>query len=419
MTQQAVASRNINRSGILIRALIIMLAAGIVNAPSIFVTPLSTVKGWEAEAVASAATIMGTFTVVGHFFGGILLSKIGAKYTTALGGVFICLAFVGTALVPASTPGLLYVTYGAFFGMGVGFCYTPSTYTAISWFPDKRGLASGLCMACNGGSASFLAPVCAKLIDITGVELAMIVIGIVLGGIILLCTATGFQQAPEGYAPAGYVPPSASGDETQLESWPPMRAIKTRAFWQITICLAVMPILYVVAYPRFTLFMTNAGIDTSYATMGVTVYAIANVLGRLGLGRLIDKTSYKFTYIWCALFSILASLVMMKANSVALFYLAYALLGIGFGATNCVYPVAISKSFGPKYGGSIYGTGMWGYMIFATLLMPQVNAAIVEATGSWNLVFAIAIILNLVSLLSMLLIPKVDRAPLQAASDNA
>ena len=302
--------------------------------------------------------------------------------------------------------------------MGVGFSYTPSTYTAISWFPDKRGLASGLCMACNGGSASFLAPICANLINVAGVETAMILIGIVLGGIILLCTITGFQQAPEGYAPEGYVPPADTSDETQLESWPPTRAIRTRAFWQITICLAAMPILYVVAYPRFTLFMTNAGIDASYATMGVTVYAIANVVGRLGLGRLIDKTSYKFTYIWCAVFSILASLVMMKASSVALFYLAYALLGIGFGSTNCVYPVAISKSFGPKYGGSIYGTGMWGYMIFATLLMPRVNAAIVEATGSWNLVFTIAIILNLVSLFSMLLIPKVERAPLKPAADN-
>lgn len=396
-----------------------MLAAGIVNAPSIFVTPLSAVKGWEAEVVANAATMMGTFTVVGHFFGGILLSRVGAKYTTALGGIFICLAFVGTALVPSTAPGLLYITYGGFFGMGVGFSYTPSTYAAISWFPDKKGLATGLCMACNGGSASFLAPICANLINAAGVKTAMILIGVILGGIILLCAVTGFQQAPEGYAPQGYVPPSGTDDETHLESWPPIRAVRTRTFWQITICLAAMPILYVVSYPRFTLFMTNAGIDASYATMGVTVYAIANVAGRLGLGRMIDKTSYKFTYIWCALFSILASLVMMKANSVALFYLAYALLGIGFGATNCVYPVAISKSFGPKYSGSIYGTGMWGYMIFATLLMPRINMAIVEATGSWNLVFAIAIILNLVSLVSMLLIPKVERAPLKPSAENA
>lgn len=100
MSTPAVSLRNVNRSGILIRALIIMLSAGIVNAPSIFVTPLSALKGWDAEAVASAATLMGTFTLVGHFFGGILLSKIGSKLTTALGGLFICLAFVGTALFP-------------------------------------------------------------------------------------------------------------------------------------------------------------------------------------------------------------------------------------------------------------------------------------------------------------------------------
>lgn len=411
--------RSVDRTGVLVRALVIMLAAGIVNAPAIFVTPLSALKGWEAETVAGAATIMGTFTVVGHFFGGMLLSKIGARNTVTIGGLAILLAFVGTALVPASSPGLLYVTYGAFFGIGVGFSYTPATYTALGWFPDKRGLVSGACMACNGGSASFLAPIGAKLIDVVGVQTAMIIIGVVLGVIIIFCSLSGFQQAPEGFAPAGYVPPANTGDETQLESWPASRAIKHRAFWHIAVCLAVMPILYVVAYPRFTLFMTNAGIDPSYATMGVTVYAIFNVIGRLALGRLIDKTSYKFTYIWCAAFSILASLVMMRANSVELFYLAYALLGIGFGSTNCVYPVAISKSFGPKYGGGIYGSGMWGYMVFATLLMPRVNAAIVAATGSWNIVFGIAIALNLVSLASMLTVPKVERARLSSQEQTA
>lgn len=412
--------RSVDRSGILVRALVIMLAAGIVNAPAIFVTPLSVLKGWEAETVAGAATMMGTFTVVGHFFGGMLLSKIGAKNTVTIGGLAILLAFVGTALVPASAPVLLYVTYGAFFGIGVGFSYTPATYTALGWFPDRRGLVSGACMACNGGSASFLAPIGAKLINVVGVQTAMIIIGIILGAVIVVCSRSGgFQQAPDGFTPPGYVPPADTGDETQLENWPASRAIKSRAFWHITVCLAVMPILYVVAYPRFTLFMTNAGIDPSYAAMGVTVYAVANVAGRLGLGRLIDKTSYKFTYIWCTLFSILAALVMMKANSVALFYLAYALLGIGFGATNCVYPVAIAKSFGPKYGGGIYGTGMWGYMVFATLLMPRVNAAIVASTGSWNIVFGIAIALNLVSLASMLTVPKVERARLSRAGQDA
>lgn len=407
-----------NRNAVLIRALIIMLSAGIVNVVALFVSPLAAFRGWEAETIASATTMQTTFTVVGHFLGGMWLSKIGAKTTTSLGGILILLAFVSTAFVPSSAPNLLYITYGAFFGMGIGFCYTPATYTAISWFPDKRGLVSGLCMAFNGGSASFLAPIFAKLIKVVGVQSTMIIIGIVLGVIILLCTTTGFLMAPEGYVPEGYQPPENDSDETALESWNLSRAVKTRPFWHITVCLAIMPILYVVAYPRFTLFMTDAGIDATAATLGITVYAIANVVGRIGLGQLIDKTSYKFTYIWCGVFSILASLVLMRANTIALFYLAYALLGIGFGATNCVYPVAFTKSYGPMYSGSLYGSGMWGYMVFATLLMPRVNAAIVNATGSWNIVFIIAIVLNVLSVISMLTIPKVERKPLKKNAVN-
>lgn len=416
---QTLARPNVNRNAMLIRALVIMLAAGIVNAPAIFVSPLSALRGWEAETVASAATFMGTFTVVGHLAGGRMLAKLGSKISCALGGIFIFLAFSLTALVPASTPALLYVTYGVLFGLGVGFCYTPATYTATSWFPDKRGLATGLCMACNGGSASFLAPLCAKLINVVGVGTAMIIVGIVLGGIILLCAFSGLRQAPEGYAPAGYVPPTNASDETQLESFSPKQAVKTRAFWQIAICLAIMPTLYVVAYPRFTLFMTNAGIDASYATFGITVYAIFNVIGRLGLGKLIDLTSYKFTYIWCAVGCIAASLVMMRANSVGMFYLAYALLGIGFGATNCVYPVAITKSFGPQYAGNLYGTGMVAYMLIGTLLIPRINAAVVGATGSWTIVLTYAIILNVLSLISMFMVPAVKRRTLTEAKAAA
>lgn len=112
--------------------------------------------------------------------------------------------------------------------MGVGFSYTPATYTAISWFPDKRGLASGLCMACNGGSASFLAPICANLVNVIGVEMAMILIGIILGGIILICSVSGFQSKPlKDYVPAGYVLPASTVTETQLERLPAARAMKS------------------------------------------------------------------------------------------------------------------------------------------------------------------------------------------------
>ena len=67
-----------------------------------------------------------------------------------------------------------------------------------------------------------------------------------------------------------------------------------------------------------------------------------------------------------------------------MFYLGYALLGLGFGATNSVYPVTINKSYGPVYAGGIYGVALFGYMIFCTLITPRISAALVASTGGYT-----------------------------------
>lgn len=404
------AQPQVNRVSILIRALIILFFAGLVGAPAVFVAPLAEHNGVPVETISAAVTMMATFCTPGHLLGGRLIAKYKPKVVFTVGAVLWFAAFVGTALLPTSALGLR-ITFGACFGLACGCFYTPGTYIATSWFPDKRGLVSGLCMAVQGGSSAVIAPVCTKMIGAIGIKTTMIIVGSVWLVVGLVIAFSGMTMAPEGYTPAGYVPP-ASGDDTQLESWGPKRAFHTRAMWQITLCLAIMPVLYVVLLPRFTLFMTNAGIDPTMASLGVTVYAVANVVGRLGLGLLIDKTSFKFVYVWCGVFSIGAAVAMMSASTVGGFYLAYALLGVGFGSTNCVYPVAITKSFGPKYAGNLYGTGMLSYMIYGTLVTPAIVAALVASSGNYTTSFLYAIVLNVISVASMLLLPKVQRKPI-------
>jgi len=416
MDKTSSAQPAINRNSILIRALIILFFAGLVGAPAVFVTPLAKHTGMPVETISAAVTLMATFCTPGHLLGGQLIARFKPKVVFSLGAVLWFIAFAGTALLPSSAVGLR-ITFGACFGLACGCFYTPGTYIATSWFPDKRGLVSGLCMAVQGGSSAIIAPVCTKMIGGIGVRSTMIIVGCVWLVVGLVIAFSGMSMAPEGYTPAGYVPPKG-GDETQLESWGPKRAFRTRAMWQITLCLAIMPVLYVVLLPRFTLFMTNAGIDPTIASLGVTVYAIANVVGRLGLGLLIDKTSYKFVYIWCGVFSIGAAVAMMSASTVGGFYLAYALLGIGFGSTNCVYPVAITKSFGTKYAGSLYGTGMLAYMVYGTLVTPAIVAALVASSGNYTSSFVYAIVLNIISVISMLLVPKVQRKPLAESSSQ-
>ena len=110
-----------------------------------------------------------------------------------------------TSFVPQNAPWLLYVTFSFMQGVGNGLTYTVATYVSTSWFPDRRGLAAGLCMACNGGASAFLAPICAKLTEATSIIVTLRTVGIAALVVVLVC-GMFVEYAPAGYMPAGFKP---------------------------------------------------------------------------------------------------------------------------------------------------------------------------------------------------------------------
>lgn len=394
------------RVGMLVRCLIIMVIAGIGNSASVFVSPLAEHFAWSTDAVANVSTTMLLCWTPGALVGGSLMAKIGGRNSLLLGSILFPLGLLLTSFIPKSTPMLLYVTFSLIQGFGNGLAYTVATYISTSWFPDKRGLATGLCMACNGGSSAFLAPLCASLITGYGIIATLRVVGLVAIVICVICSL-GVTQAPVGYKPAGFV--SAESSETQLESLNIRQALKTRPVWHLIICTACFPTLYMIMFPRFSVYLTDAGFSLSAATLGVSVYFIANTVSRFVLGALCDKISYKHVYCICGVLCGLSGICLILANSLFMFYIAYALLGLGFGATNSVYPVVINKSYGPVYAGGIYGISLFGYMIYCTLITPRVNTALVSSTGGYTASFVYGIALTCIAVISMYLIPKVAR----------
>lgn len=115
----------------------------------------------------------------GALIGGTLMSKIGARNAMLLGAVLFPLGTLTSSFVPQSSPWLLYVTFNFLQGLGNGLAYTVATYVSTGWYPDKRGLVSGLCMAFTGGSSAFLAPICSKLVQSTGIISTLRIVGLV------------------------------------------------------------------------------------------------------------------------------------------------------------------------------------------------------------------------------------------------
>lgn len=166
-------AQHVNRTGIMIRGLIILLCAGIINATSVFITPLAAYYGWEASAIANIGTTMLTFWPIGSIVGGKLLQKFGGKAVTLIGAIVFGAGLILTGLVPNSAPGLLYFTYSFLIGMGNGITYCGAMYCVMGWYPDKKGLAAGLCMAFNGGSSAFLAPLCSYITQAFNVKVTL------------------------------------------------------------------------------------------------------------------------------------------------------------------------------------------------------------------------------------------------------
>ncbi|MCI9469463.1 MAG: OFA family MFS transporter [Oscillospiraceae bacterium] len=415
-------AKTVNRTGVLIRALIILFMGGVVNSAAVFVSPLAAHYGWTVESIAGVATFMALMQTPGHILSGWMMGKFGGKTTLMVGCVLLGLAFFLSSFVPAGSPWMLYVTFSVLQGLGVGFTYTGGTYCATGWYPDKRGLASGLCMAFNGGAATFLAPLIARLIVVMGIKVTLLVVGVAII-VIGLTAAVGLKAAPVGYIPEGW-----SGEEnaakmeaTQLESLKPNQVFKTRAYWHFFLAMGFFPTMYIICYPRFSVLIQDAGFSLSAATIGVSIYSIANVGGRLLMGALIDKIGYRKVYLICGISSVASSVCLMFANSLPMFYIAYILLGIGFGATNCCHPVAMQETFGSQYAGGVFGVCMLGYMLICTFLSPRISSALVASTGDYtaSMIYAIVGCIIAVAMYTTIPLPKRRTLAEVEAEENA
>ena len=155
----------------------------------------------------------------------------------------------------------------------------------------------------------------------------------------------------------------------------------------------------------------------AYATLGVSLYNVGNVVGRLLLGKLTDNIGYKKVYLCCWALCMICGICLLTGSSVAMILIAYICLGAGFGATNSVYPVMTNTSFGPVYAGNIYGFALLGYMVM-TQVIPIVTNATITSTGGYTTAFILAFVLCTLGAVCGVLIPKLDRPRLKEATES-
>ena len=103
-------------------------------------------------------TIFLALFVVGNYVGGVMQKKHSVKMIMLIGYLLMAVGLFSTSLLPSSAPAGMWFTYGTLLGIGDGMVYNVIIAMMQKWFPDKKGLATGITLAVLGVSATILSP---------------------------------------------------------------------------------------------------------------------------------------------------------------------------------------------------------------------------------------------------------------------
>jgi len=395
-------------------ALIIQVSLGAVYIWSVFQTPLlAYFPSWKETHVTLPAQIILAAFALAVIVAGRLQDRLGPGPVATAGGLMLGAGLILASFTGSFSPSTalfwLVLTYSLLGGLGIGSAYVCPLATCVKWFPDKRGLITGLAVAGFGAGAFFFAPLAKGLISggyyqLLGKNLfplpqvGLFNTFLVLGIIFLITITIGarfLKNPPADYKPAGWNPtPQSFATANRKGDFSPSEMFRTWQFWllwsvYLTGCASGLMII-MKASPiwqslAFSQSMTGAGQAqlnqvASAGALAVSILAIFNSLGRIIWGKISDLAGRKESLL--AIFIICGStmLIFNYLKPFNLFLMGISLIGFCFGGFLAVFPALTADFFGTKHYGANYG---WMFSAYGVggILGPYLAAGLMKTSA--------------------------------------
>jgi MFS family permease len=371
-----VAQPGFNRWLVPPAALAIHLSIGQAYAFSVFKLPLTKVLGISRSAPGdwSQPELAWIFTIAIVFLGlsaaafGRWLEHAGPRKSGVVAAVCWSLGFFISSIgVRTHQIWLLYLGYGVLGGCGLGLGYITPVSTLIKWFPDRRGMATGLAIMGFGGGAMIASPLSQLLLDhyksaaSVGVAETFVTLGIIYL-IAMLSGAFLFRVPAPGWAPAGWTPPADTGAGLITRSHVHVdNALKATSFyllWAVLFLNVTAGIGILEQASPMIQEMFKGAVKPSAAAGFVGLLSLFNMAGRFGWSSLSDRIGRKATY---GIFFTLGPILYLTLpyaghiGSVSLFVICATLILTMYGGGFATIPAYLSDLFGTQYVGAIHG----------------------------------------------------------------
>jgi len=314
---------------------------------SLYVNPLIKQYGWEKSSISLTFSIATLLIPVFMIFASRILPKRGPTVTVLIGAVLLALGLAISSF--ANSLPILYIGYGVLGGIGVGLIYGVPIATSAKWFPDKKGLISGLTVAGFGMGSIIFAPVCTMLIESVGPNKTFLI----QGAITLVGLAIGapmMKVAPDGFRPEGWQPPTTGVSAVPAHDYTSSEMLRTKQYWFLLIMYLFANVagLFIIGHAS-PVAQEIAGLTPIQAGAIVSVLSIANTVGRFVGGASSDKLgAAKVVSIIYAL-DLVLFLTLRFMTSFALIAIGIGGLAVCFGAMMGAYPSIVMDYFGTKY----------------------------------------------------------------------
>ncbi len=350
---------------VVLGAVLIQVCLGAIYAWSVF-TPSLIDAGWtklQTQMVFSVGLV--TFAVV-MVWSGRKLPVWGPRKLVWIGGLVLGLGYLMAGLLGATNLLVVTVSVGFIGGAGIGMGYVVPIAVGMRWFPDKKGMITGLAVAGFGFGAMAwvkLAGAWGNLIASLGLAATFSIYGLAFAGLVLL-GGIWMVMPPKDWVPEGYVPPEASGKSNGGEEFTVGRMLETPQFYLIFLTFTIsagaglMSIGLMKLYPIEAL--TNAGMSPEAAsavagTAMAVFFSLANGIGRIAWGMLSDKLGRKRSIlIMTATQGVVIIAFTAMAGNPATLFLGAALIGFNFGGNFALFPTITADTFGTKRVGQNY-----------------------------------------------------------------
>lgn len=417
-----------NRWLVVVGAIMIQLALGAIYAWSVFTPKLTAAAGVYQFSAGEAAWVFSAglfFFALVMIWAGRKLNSIGPQKLAIAGGLVLGLGYILAGFFGDSFITQL-IFIGVIGGSGIGLAYVVPIAVGVKWFPDKKGMLTGLAVAGFGFGATIWVKWAGswgggllntlEIAGLDGLRSVYLLYGVIFAVMVIIGSFV-MKDPPEGWLPKGYTPPEPSSKAaTGVVNFDSNEMLKTPQYYMIFLtfvfsALAGLMVIYCIklfgidalTYSKLgTLDPGTEGFADTFAWASATagtamaVYAILNGLGRIVWGMVSDYIGRRISII---LMTLLQGIIML-----AFFYLggtawgliiAAGIIGFNFGGNFALFPAITADFFGNKTVGRNYGLVFFAYGI-AGILGPQIAGYFKDAASgaadpsAWMTPFLIA-----------------------------